>query len=345
MINFGIVGCSRIAAKHADAISIIEGTRLQAVCDLNKDRADDFAGAYSCKAYSDYKEMLQEADIDAVSICTPSGYHAVMGIEAACCKKHVLIEKPLALNLEDADNLINTCRENKVVLGVVHQNRFLKSVQMIKKAIEIGAFGKITHISAMVRWNRNDAYYREAKWRGSWELDGGVLLNQAIHNIDLLLWFLGPIESIFAHTATMVRKIEAPDIGVAILKAKSGAFGAIEAANTIYPANLEETLGVFGEKGTAVIGNTINRLKSWRFREDFVSEENAMIKEAEKDTGTGHFKLISDFAEAVRTGREPLVNGEEGRKAVELILAMYKSSETGSPVKLPLDSSYKPGSR
>ncbi|QNB47017.1 gfo/Idh/MocA family oxidoreductase [Thermanaerosceptrum fracticalcis] len=349
-VKFAIVGCGRIAPKHAEAIINLEDAQLVAVCDKNKEKADRFAEKYLAKPYYDYIQLLKDADFDAICICTPSGYHAEMGIQAAEHCKHVLVEKPMAMNLEDAGRLIDQCQKRRVKLGVVHQNRFNKSVRMVREALEKGKFGRLTHVNAAVRWNRNDAYYNEASWRGTWELDGGCLMNQAIHNIDLLQWILGPIDTVSAFTATMLRKIEAPDIGVAILRARNGAYGIVEAANTIYPCNLEETLHVFGERGTAAIGGiAVNRIEAWRFSENYIEEEKAILEERENEPpdvyGFGHRELIKDFIKAIKEDRQPAITGEEGRKALEIILAMFKSSETGLPVRLPLESSYKPGGK
>jgi UDP-N-acetyl-2-amino-2-deoxyglucuronate dehydrogenase len=254
-INFGIIGCGRIAYKHAEAIKKNEKANLLCVCDVIKERAVDYKDKYGAECcYTEYHELLENPDLDVVSICTPSGMHAEMGIAAAKAGKHVIVEKPMAMSLQDADDLIQACEDNGVKLAVCFQNRFNPPVQKLRRALEEGRFGKLTHASAVVRWFRPQDYYDQAPWRGTRANDGGCLMNQSIHNIDLLQWMMGPVESVFGYTANNLRKIECEDVGVAVLKFKSGALGVIEASTTVYPENLEETLNIFGEKGTVVLG-------------------------------------------------------------------------------------------
>ena len=252
MIRYGIVGCGHIAKKHVAAIKAVEGAELVAVCDTNEERLSEFA-VDGVRGYTDLKDMLA-SDVDVVCICTPSGIHAPLTIQAAEAKKHVIVEKPMALTLEDADRMIDACEKNGVKMAVVHPNRFRPAVVELRKQLEQGAFGKIGHANATVRWNRNQAYYDQAPWRGTKAMDGGVLMNQAIHNMDLLLWMMGDIEEISSYHATRIRNIEAEDTSVSVIRFKNGALGVLEAAVTIYPKNLEESLSIFGEKGTAVIG-------------------------------------------------------------------------------------------
>jgi UDP-N-acetyl-2-amino-2-deoxyglucuronate dehydrogenase len=235
-LNFGIIGCGRIAYKHAEAIKKNEKANLLYVCDIIEERAVDYKNKYGAERYfTDYHEMLEMPDLDVVNICTPSGMHAEMGIAAAKAGKHVIVEKPMALSLKEADALLNACDENRVKLAVCFQNRFNPPVQKLRRALEEGRFGKLTHASAVVRWFRPQDYYDQAPWRGTWAMDGGCLMNQSIHNIDLLQWMMGPVESVFGYTANNFRKIEAEDVGVAVLKFKNGALGVIEASTTIYP--------------------------------------------------------------------------------------------------------------
>lgn len=344
-IHFAIIGCGRIAPKHAESIQQIEEAELVAVCDIIEEKAQTFARRYQADFYVDYLQMLERNDIDIVNICTPSGLHAKIGIAAAKAGKHVIVEKPMSMYLKEADELIKACREAGVKLAVCHQNRFNKSVRQLRQALEEGKFGRLTHGNATIRWNRNDDYYKQATWRGTWKDDGGVLMNQSIHNIDLLQWMLGPVDSIFAYTARNLRKIEAEDVAVAVLKFTNGALGGIEASSTIYPKNLEETLNIFGEKGTACIGGiAVNKIEGWRFKENFEEEEKAIITAQEADPpnvyGFGHQELILDMIGAIRENREPMINGEEGRKALETILGIYKSVATGQPVKLPLEKNF-----
>lgn len=339
-LGFGVIGCGRIAPKHTESIIAIPDAELVAVCDIIPERAEDFARRYKAEPYLDYRELLQRDDIDIVTIATPSGSHAEIGIDAARAGKHVMVEKPMAMTLKDADRLIAACREEGVKLGVIHQNRFNKAVKTLRAALEAGRFGKLTHGQATIRWNRNDEYYKQASWRGTRLQDGGVLMNQSIHNIDLLQWMLGPAESVFGYTTTALRPIEMEDVAGAVIRFKNGAIGLIEAATTIYPKNIEETLNIFGETGSVIIGGiAVNRIEVWEFP-DSEEEKQRIFAAQENDPptvyGFGHREIIEDMIKAVKNDGVPAVPGEEGRKALEIILAIYKCQETGQPVKLPL---------
>lgn len=339
-MRFAVIGCGRIAPKHAESIVALEEAELVAVCDIVPEKAQAFADKYGAKPYTSYEEMLANEDLDVVTIATESNLHAPIGIAAAKAGKHVMVEKPMAMTLESADELIRTCKDAGVKLAVIHQNRFNKSVKLMHKALEEGRFGNLTHGQATVRWNRDDNYYAQAPWRGTKLQDGGVLMNQSIHNIDLLQWTFGPVESVFGYTRTAMRKIEMEDIGTAVIKFKSGALGIIEAASTIYPKNIEETLNVFGETGSVIIGGiAVNRIENWEFpgseeekKHIFASQEN----DPPDVYGFGHREVISDMIEAIRQDRSPAIPGEEGRKALEIILAIYKCQETKQPVVFPL---------
>lgn len=337
-VNFGIIGCGAIAAKHGEAIKNSDLVNLDACFDTNFSRAGDFADLYGGKAFSDLDLFLSLSDIDVVSICVPSGLHASLGIACAKAGKHVLVEKPMALSLQEADELIQACEENGVLLGVVHQNRTKPAIKMLRKAIEEARFGKLTHASAVIRWNRDDGYFAKESWRGTKKMDGGLLINQAIHNIDLLQWMMGDVEKVYALTGTFLRKIETEDVAVAALKFKNGALGTIEGASTIYPRNLEESLSIFGEKGSVIIeGVSASLPRVWKFENISPEEKQALsslINEINVSPYQGHLEVINDMAEAVKTGRQPIVNGYDGRKAIELILAIYDSADTGLPVEL-----------
>lgn len=339
-VRFAIIGCGRIAPKHAESIVALPEAELVAVCDIIPEKAQAFADKYGAKPYTSYEEMLAKEDIEVVTIATSSDLHAPIGIAAAKSGKHVMVEKPMAMTLKSADELIKTCKDNGVKLEVIHQNRFNKSVKLMRKALEEGRFGKMTHGQATVRWNRDDNYYAQASWRGTKLQDGGVLMNQSIHNIDLLQWTFGPVESVFGYTTTAMRKIEMEDVGGAVIKFKSGAIGLIEAASTIYPKNIEETLNVFGSTGSVIIGGiAVNRIEAWEFPES--EEEKKQIfasQESDPPTvyGFGHREVISDMIQAIREDRTPAIPGEEGRKALEIILAIYKCQETKEPVVFPL---------
>lgn len=339
-LRFGIIGCGRIAPKHAESIIAIPEAELVAVCDIISEKAERFAHLYNADPYLDYKELLQREDIDIVTIATPSGIHAEIGIEAAKAGKHVMVEKPMAMTLKQADYLIKACQEYNVKLSVIHQNRYNKSIKILREAMEKGRFGKLTHGQATIRWNRNEDYYIQAPWRGTKLQDGGVLMNQSIHNIDLLQWMMGPVESVFGYTTTALRQIEMEDVAGAVIRFKNGAIGLIEAATTIYPKNIEETLNIFGETGSVVIGGiAVNRVEVWEFPES-EGEKNQIFSAQESDPptvyGFGHREIIEDMIKSVKSNTSPPINGEEGRKALEIILAIYKSQESGLPVKLPL---------
>lgn len=342
-LKFGLIGCGRIAPKHAESIVGLDEAKLIGVCDVIPDRVDEFSRKYGGLPYYDYKELLVNPDIDIVNIATPNGSHAEIGIAAARAGKHVIIEKPIGMNIKEANALINACEEAGVTLTVCHQNRFNNSIKRLRRAFEEGRFGKLTHGNATVRWNRNEDYYRQAAWRGTWAEDGGCLMTQGIHNVDLLQWFMGPVESVSAYTTTQLRDIETEDIAVAVLKFKSGALGVIEAANTIYPKNLEETLNIFGETGTVIVGGVaVNRIDVWRFGDP--EEEKAILVQQEADPpnvyGFGHRELIQNVIRAIKTGFKPLVDGNEGKKALEIIMAIHKSAFSNRPVYLPVEEEF-----
>jgi UDP-N-acetyl-2-amino-2-deoxyglucuronate dehydrogenase len=329
-MNFAIVGCGHIAKKHAEAIEHIEGANLVAVCDKVPQAMDEYVKKYGAKPYENLTDMLNDPSIDVVNICTPSGLHAPIAVEAAKAKKHVIVEKPIALTLEDADLIINTCKENNVKLAVVHPNRFRPVVQELKKLMDEGRFGKLSHANATVRWNRNQAYYDQAPWRGTKALDGGVLMNQAIHNLDLLIWLMGDVEEVYSMSATRLRNIEAEDVSTGVVRFKNGALGVVEAATTIYPKNLEESLSIFGETGTAIIGGTTATQFNHLAIESLNDEEtNAIIEKVKANPlgKPGHQCIIEDMILAIQEDREPIVNGEDGKRALQLVLAFYESAE------------------
>jgi UDP-N-acetyl-2-amino-2-deoxyglucuronate dehydrogenase len=336
MIKFAIVGIGHISKKHIEAIENTEGAELVAVCDTNSSRLEPFHSKY--RTYTDIEEMLkEEQSIDVVNICVPSGLHAKLTTICAKHKKHVIVEKPMALKLEDAEEMIRITKENGVKLAVVHPNRFRPAIQKLKQKMDEGAFGKLSHANATVRWNRNQAYYDQAPWRGTKEFDGGVLMNQAIHDLDLLLWMMGPVESVQAMATTRLRKIEAEDVAVAVVRFKNGALGVIEAATTIYPKNLEESLAIFGEFGSVKIGGrTANFIETWDFEGVNEEERQKLIQEIEKDPfGTpGHQCIIEDMVNAILENREPVVSGKDGIEPIKLILAILESAETGKRVYL-----------
>ena len=353
--GFGIIGCGRISSKHIEGvINNFEDAQLFGVSDLvegKMDKAIKFYDNYIMEnsinikneifKYNDYKDLLKNDDIDIITIATESGYHPKIAIEAMKAGKHVIIEKPMALSIKDADEMIETSKEENKKLAVCHQNRFNPTIQKLREAIEADRFGKLVHAVASIRWNRNDAYYNMDDWHGTLALDGGILMNQCIHNIDMLCWMMGDVEKVTAETDTFIRDIETEDAGMAVVKFKNGAIGLIEGTVCIYPRNLEETFNIFGEKGTVrVAGIALNEIIDWKF-EDMEKEEEEKIKQSSYETdsvyGYGHNLLFKDMIESIEEDKEPLVNGVEGKKAVELILAIYKSSRNDKKVKLPLE--------
>ena len=340
-LNFAIIGCGRIAPHHIGALEQIPEARLAMVADILPERAKAFGDLYGVPWTADYRDVLKSDSVDVVNICTPSGLHAQMGIAAAKAGKHIVVEKPMALTLEDADALISTAEEEGVTLAVVFQNRFNPTVQELRRALEQGRFGKLTHGNAAIRWTRGQDYYDSGSWRGTWALDGGAFMNQSIHNIDLLQWMLGPVQKLGAFTATALRNMEAEDVGAAVLHFANGSIGIIEAATTIYPDNLEETLGIFGESGTAVIGGVaINQMRYWRFADGLDNEDEVLRAHTSPEPSTvyglGHRPLLQNVINAILGREELLVDGREGRKALEIILAVYLSAEKGEMVELPL---------
>lgn len=337
MINFAIVGCGFISKKHADSIQKIPNANLAAVCDTIETNMTPFIEEYGATGYVDIDEMLKDDTIDVVNICTPSGSHAFLAKKVADAKKHVIVEKPIALSLEDARSIVESCRSNGVKLSVVHPNRFRPAMKKMKAAIDAGEFGKISHANATVRWNRDQAYYDQAPWRGTKAHDGGVLMNQAIHNLDLMLWVMGEVDEVFSMSATRFRNIESEDVSTGVVKFKSGALGVIEAATTIYPKNYEESLSVFGEQASVKVGGrTANYIEHWVMAGVSEEESRALSEEIEQDPFgiPGHHCIIEDMIEAIEEDREPIVTGEDGIRALELVVALYESAEQGKTVKL-----------
>ena len=294
------------------------------------------------KEYTDYKEMLEKENLELVAIATESGKHAEIAIE--CIKKgcNVIIEKPIALSLDDAEKIIETAKQYNVKVCACHQNRFNKSIQKIRSAVEENKFGKIFYATAHIRWNRGKEYYDQAPWRGTWAQDGGCLMNQCIHNIDLLRWMMGnEINEVMAYTDQLNHPyLEAEDLGLALIKFKNGSYGLVEGTVNVYPKNLEETLYIFGEKGTAKAGgSSVNKLEVWNFKDE---SEEAVLEEFSEEHknvyGLGHTPLYKDVIDAIKEDRAPYVDGEAGKRALELVLAIYLSSKEKRSVKLPLKS-------
>ena len=344
-MKYALIGCGRISPNHIEAAKN-NGLEFVAMCDIVPEamweKADKF-GLVSVSKYRDYHEMLEEQKPELVAIATESGKHADIALDCINAGCNVIIEKPIALSLADADRVIQAAKEKGVLVCANHQNRFNKSVQYIRKALEAGRFGKLSHGAAHIRWNRGKQYYDQAKWRGTWAQDGGALMNQCIHNIDLLRWMMGDeVDEVMAYTDQLQHDyLEAEDLGLAIVKFKNGSYGLIEGTTNIYPKNLEETLYIFGEKGTVKAGGTSdNIIEEWRFGDglDDADEVKATYGENPPNVyGFGHTPLYADVIDAIQNHRKPYVDGEAGKRALELVLVIYKSAAEHRPVKLPLD--------
>ncbi|MFC2947710.1 Gfo/Idh/MocA family protein [Virgibacillus sediminis] len=342
-MNFAIVGCGFIAKKHAKAIKEAEGAQLVAVCDKFPDAMKLYVEEYGATPYRELTEMLEGENVDVVCICTPSGLHAPIAVQVAEAKKHIVLEKPIAMTLEETDRIIEACEKNNVKLTVVHPNRFRPVVKELRKIMDQNLLGKISHANATVNWNRNQEYYDQSPWRGTKEHDGGVLMNQAIHNLDLLLWFMGKPEEVFSMEATRLRQIEAEDVSTGIIRFESGALGTVEASTTVYPENYEESITIFGEHGTVKISG-----KNALFFEHLVIEgkSDTELEELKKKVkndpwGTpGHQWIIEDMAEAIEENRTPSITGEDGRRALELVLTFYESARQNQPIQLVKEKAY-----
>jgi len=375
-IKFGLVGCGRISGKHIEAIASLYGkAELTCLCDVvehracnkaseymahlkgrisNKNLCDNISGPAEPEAdeipavlnaireprvYTDLSDMINHEPIDVLSICTPSGLHPVHGIMAAKKKIHVLTEKPMAVSLDMADALIRACDEAGAMLFVVFQNRLNSTARLLKRAIDKGRFGKIYSLYSNVLWYRPQSYYDEAQWRGTWELDGGAILNQASHYADLLQWLGGPVDSVTAMTGTLARRMEAEDTGSAIIRFKSGAIGSLDVSMLTYPGNLEGSFTVLGEKGTVRLGGiAINKIEKWVFEQEDPDDELVVSSSYEPPNiyGFGHIGYYANVLEVLEGNKQAVVDGLEGRKSLELISAIYKSSREGRTVKLPL---------
>lgn len=336
MVNFAIVGMGHIAKKHEEAIRNASDANLYAICDTDPARLKDAGN--EVKKYTDLGQMLEEnPDIHVVNICVPSGLHAKLTKIVAEHKRHIIVEKPMALSLEDAESMLKVAEENGVKLAVVHPSRFRPTIQALKEKMASGSFGTLSHANATVRWNRNQDYYNQAEWRGTKEFDGGVLMNQAIHDLDLLLWLMGPVECVQAMAATRLRNIQTEDVAAAVVQFKNGALGVIEAATTIYPKNLEESLAIFGETGSAkVSGRTANFIEIWDFEDTTKEDSVALVERVKEDPfgKPGHQCIIEDMIEAINEERSPIIDGKDGLAPVKLILAILESAETGKKVVL-----------
>ena len=345
-MKYALIGCGRISPNHVVAAKN-NGLDIVALCDPISENAMDKIVKFdldtdNVRVYLDYKDMLSTERPELVAIATESGKHAKIAIDCINAGCNVIIEKPIALSLKDADEIIEAGIRNNVKVCACHQNRFNKSIKKIREAVDKNRFGKLLYGTAHIRWARNHEYYERASWRGTWEQDGGALMNQCIHDIDLLRWMMGgDIEEVMAMTDRLTHPyIEAEDLGIALVKFSNGSYGIIEGTTNVYPKNLEETLYIFGEKGTVKAGGeAVNIIEEWRFA-DYLEEPEVVKEECSENPpnvyGFGHTKLYKDVIEAIENDRQPLVDAKAGRDALELVLAIYKAAATGKSIKLPM---------
>jgi len=337
--RIALVGCGRISKNHFEAIDKIDGLDLVAVADSDPKRASEAGAQWQVPAFTSLEKMLKEASPDVVTIATPSGLHTEQGIIAARAGKHVVMEKPMAISLSGADALVQACDKAGVQLFVVKQNRLNPPIQLLKRAIDRNRFGRLYMASCTVHWARPQEYYDQAPWRGTWEFDGGAFMNQASHYVDLIQWLMGPVESVMAKTATLARRIETEDSGVAILKFRSGAIGTIQVTMLAYPRNLEGSITILGEKGSVKIGGTaVNKVENWQFAE--YDDDDKLVAATETNPpnvyGLGHQGYYRNVLSVLRGEARPDTDGRAGRKSLELILGIYESAKTGREVPLPL---------
>jgi len=340
MIKFALVGCGRIAKRHSELLGFdqIKGAELTAVCDNIIDKAKKIAKQFDVPAYENMDEMMKSESIDVVVVLTPSGLHAKHVVNLSKYGKHIMVEKPMALTIEDTENMIYACDENNIKLFVIKQNRFNVPVVKLREALESGRFGKLSLGTVRVRWARHQAYYDQDSWRGTWAMDGGVLTNQASHHVDMLEWMMGDVESVFAKMTTALADIETEDTAIVTLKFKNGALGIIEATTATRPANLEGSISILGEKGTVVVGGVaVNKMQTWIFEDEQDGDANVLEEFSVNPPnvyGFGHQAYYEHVVDCIENGSANLVDGLQGRKSIELINAIYESAETGKEVFL-----------
>ncbi len=344
-IGIGVVGCGMIANFHARAIKDAPGAELVACTSSRREKAQAFAEEHGGTAADSLQAMLADPQVDAITICTPSGLHLEPALAAAAAGKHVFVEKPLEITVERCDEIIEACKQANVRLGVAFQSRFYESSQVIKAAVDQGRFGVVTLADAYIKWYRSQEYYDSGAWRGTWKLDGGgALMNQAIHTVDLLAWIMGPVTEVSALAGTLAHeRIEVEDVAVATVRFASGALGVIEATTASFPGSLKR-IEITGSRGSATLEE--EDIKVWDFA-DALADDQRIRDELGAKTKTGggasdpaaighhgHTMLFSDFVKAIQAGSEPAVCGREGRRSVEIICAIYESAKTGLPVRI-----------
>ncbi len=340
-IRMAIIGCGRISKKHFESVRQHAGQiKLACVCDTDPEVLAGAVEETGAPGFSDLREVLNETDTDLVALCTPSGRHPSQTLRCAKAGRHVMTEKPMATRLRDGKRMVAACDEAGVRLFVVKQNRHNPTLQLLKQTIDKGRFGRIYMVQVNVFWTRPQAYYDSAAWRGTWEFDGGALMNQASHYVDLLDWLIGPVQSVQAMTATLARNIEVEDTAVLNLKWRSGALGSMSVTMLTYPKNLEGSITVFGEKGTVRLGGiAVNKFNCWKFAEP--DEDDEKIEEANYQTtsvyGYGHPRYYENIIQTLRGTAEPETDGREGLRSLELLIASYLSARDGKKISLPLD--------
>lgn len=340
-LKVATVGCGRIAEKHLGAVtSEAIPTRLVAVCDIDEQKARAKGEKYGVPFYTDYHRLMEaHPDVDLINVLTPTGHHAEHVIDLARYGKHILVEKPMALRLEDCDRMIEACAKAGGRLFVVKQNRFNRAVVAARDALEKGRFGKLVMATVRVRWRRDQAYYDQADWRGTWALDGGVISQQASHHLDLLQWFLGPVENVHCRIATRLMAIEVEDTAAAIVSFASGALGVFEATTAARPEDLEGSLSILGEKGSVIIGGmAVNKIEYWKF-DDARPEDDNIRDNFSQDVpnvyGHGHLPYIAHVVEAISKNKHGLVEAEEGKKNIQILTALYESAALGGVPVVP----------
>lgn len=340
MLRVAIVGCGRISKRHAELLgkNNITGAKLAAVCDIKEDRATSLGKEYSVPSYQDMHEMMKSEKPDIVSVLTESGLHAKHVIALSQYGADIIVEKPMALTLQDADEMIEACEKGGVRLFVVKQNRFNVPVLALRRALEADRFGRLILGTVRVRWCRPQAYYDQDEWRGTWEYDGGVLTNQASHHIDLLEWIMGSVESVFAKSTRAMADIEAEDTAVVTLKFSNGALGLIEATTATRPKDLEGSISILGQKGTVEIGGfAVNKMLHWQFTDALPEDEDIAEKNSVNPPdvyGFGHASYYDHVVDCIVNNKQALVDGAEGRRSLELINAIYSSIETNKEISL-----------
>jgi predicted dehydrogenase len=343
-MNYVIIGCGRIAPNHLQS-AIRNHLDIVGLCDKDIGKAKNMAREFGLPesiCHADYRDLVSLVGKNGfVSVATDSGSHHCIVMDLLHCGLHVLCEKPIALSLHDADEMISCAAEKDLLLGVCQQNRLNDASLLVKKALDQGAFGKISNGAVCVRWSRGKEYYQQDPWRGKWASDGGTLMNQCIHGLDLLRYFMGgDICMVFSLLANRAHPyLEVEDLGVGLVRFKNGALATIEGTCNLYCDNLEETITLIGEKGTVKLGGEVaERILYWSFADEEVNGwvDAGLQAPFSSVYGDGHLRIFEDFKHAVQDHRKPLVDGKAGRDALELVLALYESGITGTPVELPL---------